>query len=100
MIWQSMPTEQVMRLKAAGAHRHFEGIVSGRVAPPFSRKVVMPVARHLWLQICVVMPELRRSVERQPVGLAGALQVTPHVAALGGIEIERRIVPFVSFAGL
>ena len=33
MIWQSMPTEQVMRLKAAGAHRHFEDIVSGRVAP-------------------------------------------------------------------
>jgi hypothetical protein len=35
MIWQSMPTEQVMRLKAAGAHRHFEDIVSGRVAPHF-----------------------------------------------------------------
>jgi hypothetical protein len=35
LIWQSMPTEQVMRLKAAGAHRHFEDIVSGRVAPHF-----------------------------------------------------------------
>ena len=35
MIWQSMPTEQVMRLKAAGAHRHFEDFVSGRVAPLF-----------------------------------------------------------------
>ena len=33
MIWQGMPTEPVLRLKAAGAHRHFEDIVSRRVAP-------------------------------------------------------------------
>jgi hypothetical protein len=26
------------------------------IAPPFSRKVVMPVARQLWLQIWVVIP--------------------------------------------
>ena len=45
MIWQSMPTEQVMRLMAAGAHRHFEDIVSGRVAPHF-----VPVLRRAPLQ--------------------------------------------------